>query len=106
MDKNDVPTVEQQTIYWKVLEERVEQDNEWGEQNHSNEKWLTILTEEIGEAAEAALKLGWARAGNRDGAKPPYDIPAYKQLLKDEIIDSMAVLMAWHECIDRQDEWE
>ena len=36
--------------------ERNAQDAKWGEQHHSDEKWLTILLEELGEAAKAVLE--------------------------------------------------
>ena len=36
--------------------ERNAQDEKWGEQHHSDEKWLTILMEEVGEAAKAVLE--------------------------------------------------
>ena len=36
--------------------ERNAQDVKWGEQRHTDEKWLTILLEEIGEAAKAVLE--------------------------------------------------
>lgn len=36
--------------------ERNAQDEKWGEQQHSDEKWLTILMEEVGEAAKAVLE--------------------------------------------------
>lgn len=36
--------------------ERNAQDEKWGEQRHSDEKWLTILLEEFGEAAKAVLE--------------------------------------------------
>lgn len=32
------------------------QDEKWGEQSHTHEKWLVILTEEIGEIARAVLE--------------------------------------------------
>ena len=35
--------------------ERNAQDEKWGEQRHSDEKWLTIILEELGEAAKAVL---------------------------------------------------
>ena len=38
-----------------VQERRKEQDNKWGSQHHSIEKWLAILMEEVGEVARAAL---------------------------------------------------
>ena len=36
--------------------ERNAQDEIWGEQRHTDEKWITILLEELGEAAEAVLE--------------------------------------------------
>lgn len=36
--------------------ERSRQDEKWGEQNHSDEKWLAILLEELGEAAKSVLE--------------------------------------------------
>ena len=36
--------------------ERNAQDEKWGEQCHTDEMWLTILLEEIGEAAKAVLE--------------------------------------------------
>lgn len=38
-----------------VIYERRQQDNRWGEQNHDPEVWLAILTEEVGELAQAML---------------------------------------------------
>lgn len=33
--------------------ERVSQDNKWGEQTHSGHAWMSILMEEVGELAKA-----------------------------------------------------
>lgn len=38
-----------------VAAERSSQDRKWGEQDHDPMMWLTILTEEVGEAAKDAL---------------------------------------------------
>ena len=43
------------TIYRMIKEERLRQDVKWGEQNHDEYKWLTILSEEVGKVAVAAL---------------------------------------------------
>lgn len=40
-----------------LLEERKRQNEKWGEQNHGLPVWILILTEEVGEAAEAVLKI-------------------------------------------------
>ena len=39
----------------EILAERRRQDEKWGEQNHDPAVWLAILTEEVGELAEAIL---------------------------------------------------
>ena len=39
-----------------VKHERGFQENKWGPQNHSREKWMTILMEEVGEAAKEILE--------------------------------------------------
>ena len=36
--------------------ERNAQNEKWGEQRHSDEKWLAIILEELGETAEAVLE--------------------------------------------------
>lgn len=38
-----------------VQEERIAQDEKWGEQSHTAFEWLAILGEEVGEANQAAL---------------------------------------------------
>ena len=37
-----------------VRDERQRQTEKWGEQNNSYPKWISILTEEVGEAAKEA----------------------------------------------------
>ena len=56
--------------------ERNAQDEKWGEQRHSDEKWLAILLEELGEAAKAILE------GNDEG-------------LLEETVQVAAVLQNW-----------
>lgn len=56
--------------------ERDNQDKKWGPQHHSDEKWLTILMEEVGEAAKAVLE--------KDEAS-----------LFEEVVQIGAVLEAW-----------
>jgi NTP pyrophosphatase (non-canonical NTP hydrolase) len=38
-----------------IRAEAMRQDAKWGEQNHDPEVWLAILTEEVGELAQAML---------------------------------------------------
>lgn len=75
-------------IIQQILDERERQDAKWGEQNHDDYRWLAILTEEVGELAQAALhdEFGGKHAGT----------------LRDELIQAAAVAVAWVECIDRR----
>lgn len=46
-----------QSIYSAISAERDAQDAKWGNQTHSMPVWSAILTEEVGEVAEAALRV-------------------------------------------------
>lgn len=97
-------------VLQEVGEERVSQDQKWGVQNHDDMTWTAILAEEMGEAAQAALE---ARPG-----PPPSDVDireedvyeispgvyntAEEQILRDELIQTAAVAVAWIEAIDRR----
>ena len=39
-----------------IRQERVNQDWKWGEQNHDPLYWMSILMEEVGEAAKALIE--------------------------------------------------
>ncbi len=68
-----------------VVQERKRQDEKWGaNRNLDNTVWLTILSEEVGESAEAILKR----------------MPS----LQKEIIQVAAVALAWLECVLRATE--
>ena len=75
-------------IVSEILVERKRQNAKWGEQNHDAFTWLAILTEEVGEAAQAALHdvFGGAHAGT----------------LYTELIHVAAVAVQWLECIRRR----
>lgn len=74
-----------------VLIERVEQHRNWGNQSgHSNATWLAILTEEVGESAQAVLH-------NRFGGK-------HRGTLREELVQVAAVAVAWIEAIDERGE--
>lgn len=72
-----------------VLEERNRQDEKWGEQNHDPSTYLTILVEEVGEFAQAALQ-------NRFGG--PAGAPEH---MREEAVQTAAVALAIVECLDR-----
>ena len=76
-----------------VLEERYRQDVKWGEQNHDPITYLSILMEEVGELAQAALH---ARFGGPKAAA-----------LREEALHTAAVALAIVECLDRKKwHWE
>lgn len=70
-----------------VMAERARQDAKWGEQNHDPFTYLAVLTEEVGELAQAALH---ARFGG----------PAAEGL-RTEAVHVAAVALAIVECLDR-----
>lgn len=66
-----------------VAHERSAQHLKWGQQDHSDGDWCLILMEEVGEAAQDALK-------------------GHLQLLRQELIQVAAVAVAWIEALDRR----
>jgi NTP pyrophosphatase (non-canonical NTP hydrolase) len=66
----------------EVRAERERQDRKWGEQNHPLDTWMTVLMEEVGEAAQDVLK----------GRTPE---------LRKELVQVAAVAVAAIEFIDR-----
>lgn len=71
----------------EVANERAKQDRKWGVQTHPASTWLTILTEEVGELAQAILEAG---------AGDPKDLSD----MRTEAIQSAAVAVAIVEAID------
>ena len=45
-------------VYTRVADEMNRQREKWGVQRHHDERWLTILGEEFGEASKAILEDG------------------------------------------------
>ena len=83
-----VPPVKAEGALRDVLAERQRQDAKWGEQNHDPFTFLTVLIEEVGELAQAALhcRFGGPAASG----------------LRDEAVQTAAVALAIVECLDRQ----
>ena len=67
-----------------IMSERLAQNAKWGEQNHDDYTWLAILTEEVGEAAQAMLQ--------EQGV----------ERVREELVQSAAVIVAWLEAMDRR----
>lgn len=43
-------------VLQRIVVERRRQDEKWGEQNHTPDRWLVILGEEVGEACKVSLE--------------------------------------------------
>lgn len=71
-----------------IRAERERQNKKWGEQNHDDYRWLAILTEEVGELAQAILhdEFGGSHAGTA----------------KEELVHVAAVAVQWLECMERR----
>lgn len=71
-----------------IRAERERQNKKWGEQNHDDYRWLAILTEEVGELAQAILhdEFGGSHAGTA----------------KTELVHVAAVAVQWLECMERR----
>ncbi len=56
------------TVINNIFQERKRQNAKWGEQNHDDYRWLAILTEEVGELAQAVLhdEFGGKAAGTAE----------------------------------------
>ena len=79
-------------VIGEVINERKRQDDKWGEQNHSVGDWFLILTEELGEASEAALYAKFEQPDKREAWWAEY---------RKEIVEAAAVLVAMVEAFDR-----
>jgi NTP pyrophosphatase (non-canonical NTP hydrolase) len=78
-------------IYGNIESERFRQDKKWGDQSgNANVVWSTVLTEEVGEAAKAVLELDFGHGGTWEE-------------LREELIQSAAVCVAWIEAIDKRE---
>lgn len=77
-------------VFTRIREERRRQDSLWGVQMHSVILWLPILTEEVGEVAEAINE--WYHGGG-----PFEDI-------QKELVEVAAVAVAALERIERYQE--
>lgn len=74
----------------RVVAERKRQDEQWGIQRHSWPEWITILTEEVGEAAQEACKEHFHPAGDLSR-------------LKEELVQVAAVAVAMVEHIEEME---
>lgn len=88
---------------WNAARENVAEDVEserrchlekWGIQKHPPEVWLAILSEEVGEMAEALLNLKFNTF--------PIDVQSYEFKVRHEAIQIAAVASAIAQYIDEE----
>lgn len=79
----------------EIKAERVSQDHKWGEQNHDDLRWFAIFSEEAGEVAKEVVEAEFTRSMNRR--------IDHERALREELVQTAAVAVAWLEAIDRRD---
>lgn len=80
-----------------VVFERVFQERKWGPQEHSADTWFRILAEEFGEIAKALNESA--------SADLEADLIRHLTNLREEIVQTTAVAVAWLEDWDRRGMW-
>lgn len=86
-----------QKVLDEVSKERERQDQKWGEQNHAPFAYLSILMEEVGEAAQAANDAHvWGH-----GTDTRHWERVRLEHLRNELVQVAAVAVAMIECLDR-----
>ena len=85
-----------------IQKERQRQTEKWGEQNNSYPKWISILTEEVGEAAKEANDYEYLLDKINN---PTFDSVLLNQTLinlREELVQVAAVAVQIIEEIDKQ----
>lgn len=82
-----VPNYVLASVISDVIKERINQEVKHGESNKNNtsEEWLAIVTEEVGEVAQAI------------NSSKPWGKPTDPDNLYEEVIQSAASLIQWAE---------
>jgi NTP pyrophosphatase (non-canonical NTP hydrolase) len=91
-----IVTDAQARVLERIIDERHRQRERWGEQPHNTHcQWLTIITEEVGEAARHAIEL------EHDAYPHSIDIDnENEQKLRIELVQLAAVVIAWLERLE------
>lgn len=89
-------------VLGEISNERLRQDEKWGEQNHGFDRWFKILGEELGEACRASLE---ADAAQGEKLSAVLRRAEHLRNMRVEMIQAAAVLIAAIECGDRNEWW-
>lgn len=85
---------ERAIVFHEINDERDRQDAKWGDQSGNKDSvWSTVLTEEVGEAAQEVLRYEFQEGEART--------KAFFNLRK-ELIQCAAVCVAWVESLDKR----
>ena len=76
-----------------IIAERIQQDKKWGQQDHLPIEWLGILSEEVGELAQAIVNRHFSKSAD-DGLQ-----------IQLELIQVAAVARSIWECGERNHWW-
>lgn len=85
------PTV---LILGEVQGERLRQDEQWGTQEHSEMRWLSLMGEEAGKANRAANKAYDANSA--------LALADWQSDYREHLLTAAAVAVAAVECLDRK----
>jgi len=80
-------------------DELIFQHKKWGIQDHENFKWLAIVTEELGEAAQEILEIDFLLRKDIINIK---SVEHRRELLRAELIQVAASAISFIECLDRK----
>lgn len=80
----------------EIKDERERQDQKWGEQNHDPFKFIAILMEEVGEAAQQAVKC---YLESKDSATSIQHLKNYRA----ELVQVAAMAVQMIESVDRNE---
>lgn len=83
-------TLTRERIIGDIIDERIRQIEMWGDQNHPPVVWSTILSEEAGEVAKAALSIHFDMEDDSN--------------YREELLQCAAVCIAAIESLDKQKE--
>ena len=100
--KKEVEMYERRIIVEKIMSERDRQNGKFGEQNHEPTFWVSIITEEIGEAAKEANDYQLNLMDIHSEFDPVADMQNIIRL-RDELIQVAAVAVNAIESIERNE---
>ncbi len=92
-----------ENILKEVRQERLKQNEKWGEQNRNVVEWVAILTEEVGEVAKEAVDFYFANGEVNPHLRAGENLQKQRiENYRKECIQVAAVAVQMVESLDRQ----